>query len=919
MEKEAETKKKDAETYSANAKELQSEADSLKNNASLTSSVMKEIKGEEAVAGGSGSSLTSQNSHLTSPYVDVFVNKMHEAEKKPKELDKEESLAVIYQSWTDSLDNQISILRKQLPSIPKEEDKKLIQNKIYELQSSVEDKRQRASDSRSKVDNLKLQEALAATGAIPIDNRTTEDSTNIDSPTATQSSPENLQGIDNINNYYENKLKESSTETNEYAKKEKEAAIYTDWASLLYDESQRLKTEGKEGKAEKAEKESKAKQTLAMQTADEVTLLKAEHPDWVEEAKIKQQEAAAEGREQITTTSSETKTETSTTETTAGAATESAIQSTTNLALSTVPPESVKNKDEFTHYVALKNESDWLKKNADRQYKQADEYRKLSEEQLKESQQIVLQITMSSDPNEKQNLRQQADSMDRNALRNQAKADSIKDIAQNSQAESDSKRTESELYLQSLDKIVYQEIASATGYKPSAETKTDNPPPDSYPDSVSSTSAVTPPRESTIVFAPEPINTVSPIITETASSSTKTETTTQTENTFPPPQPVSSSIPSSSEMLKYYDAIFDRLEFAGATYSSSKPIPVDAPMPEGLIFKVQIGAFRNPIPQDLFKGLAPLTAETTPQGFKRYTAGLFQKFMTANDAKNQVKGLGYRDAFVVAFFNGKRIPVNDALAKAKEAGEDITAAVSSGSDANSTIQQFNNSIISIANTTDVKFVSGLFYAIQIGVFSKPVTSTQLYNISPLNSEKTDNGLIRYTTGRFDDEAKASRAKNNIADKGISDAFVVAYDNGKRISLSDAKNRIDSQGKDILSKDKQEYSFVPSDTTTSESSATSLTSSANLKIVFKVQIGAFRELVPIALANKFLSIAMQGIKTYMDETGLMIYTVGEFLEYESANNLKTRLVNDGLTDAFIIAFQDGKKMSAADALDMIKNR
>ena len=189
----------------------------------------------------------------------------------------------------------------------------------------------------------------------------------------------------------------------------------------------------------------------------------------------------------------------------------------------------------------------------------------------------------------------------------------------------------------------------------------------------------------------------------------------------------------------------------------------------------------------------------------------------------------------------------------------------------------------------------------------------------MNSEKTDNGLIRYTTGRFDDEAKASRSKNNIAGKGISDAFVVAYYNGKRISLSVAKNMIESQGKDVLSKDKQEYSIIPSDTTTSESSASSLTTSSNKGIIFKVQIGAFKELVPTAIANKFLSIAKQGIKTYKDENGLTIYSVGEFLEYESANNLKTKMINEGLSGAFIIAFKDGKKISASDALDQIKNR
>ena len=131
--------------------------------------------------------------------------------------------------------------------------------------------------------------------------------------------------------------------------------------------------------------------------------------------------------------------------------------------------------------------------------------------------------------------------------------------------------------------------------------------------------------------------------------------------------------------------------------------------------------------------------------------------------------------------------------------------------------------------------------------------------------------------------------------------------------------IDSKGKEIIAKDKQEYSFVPSDTTTSEASATSLTASTNMGIIFKVQIGAFKEQVPITVANKFLSIAKQGIKTYKDDNGLMVYTVGEFLEYESANNLKTKLIDQGLGDAFVIAFKDGKKISASDAINLIKNQ
>jgi len=94
---------------------------------------------------------------------------------------------------------------------------------------------------------------------------------------------------------------------------------------------------------------------------------------------------------------------------------------------------------------------------------------------------------------------------------------------------------------------------------------------------------------------------------------------------------------------------------------------------------------------------------------------------------------------------------------------------------------------------------------------------------------------------------------------------------------------------------------------------------NKVIIFKVQVGAYREQVPIEDANNLLALSGKGIKTFKDENGLIIYTVGEFSEYESANNLKTQVINQGIQGAFVIAFKEGKKMSAAEALDRIGNR
>ncbi|MCB0812193.1 MAG: SPOR domain-containing protein, partial [Flavobacteriales bacterium] len=89
-------------------------------------------------------------------------------------------------------------------------------------------------------------------------------------------------------------------------------------------------------------------------------------------------------------------------------------------------------------------------------------------------------------------------------------------------------------------------------------------------------------------------------------------------------------------------------------------IPMDVKMPDGLVYKVQIGAFRNPVPQELFSDMSPVMGESAGNGLVRYTAGLFTGFGSADQAKEQVRGRGYRDAFVVAYLDGRRISLAEA-------------------------------------------------------------------------------------------------------------------------------------------------------------------------------------------------------------------------------------------------------------------
>ena len=94
---------------------------------------------------------------------------------------------------------------------------------------------------------------------------------------------------------------------------------------------------------------------------------------------------------------------------------------------------------------------------------------------------------------------------------------------------------------------------------------------------------------------------------------------------------------------------------ARSPYSDSNPIPVDAPLPDGAVYKIQLGAFGKPVPPDAFKGLTPVSAERLSNGVTKYFTGLFRKYADADAALRKVREYGYKDAYIVAFYNKKTI------------------------------------------------------------------------------------------------------------------------------------------------------------------------------------------------------------------------------------------------------------------------
>ncbi|UTW62220.1 PD40 domain-containing protein [bacterium SCSIO 12741] len=373
------------------------------------------------------------------------------------------------------------------------------------------------------------------------------------------------------------------------------------------------------------------------------------------------------------------------------------------------------------------------------------------------------------------------------------------------------------------------------------------------------------------------------------------------------------------------DAIFQMIEFNESLYDEENPIPMDSKIPNGVIYKVQIGAFRTPPPQDVFKGFAPVRGENTRPGWIRYTAGLFNSIGQARLKRNEIRALGYEDAFVVAYLNGERISLDQAQ-EYETSGVPVAsqpAATSSGEQlvlleeptGTSAQEAFNqgvntptsNNTATPGEVKQLDEIQGLMYTVQVGAFRTPITTNDLYNISPL-VEYEQSGLFKYGSGVYNDRNQAEADKNRIVALGVEDAFVTAFYNGRRVSMAEAA-QIAQGGGDV---------FAEATPITVGASPSPSTSAGSGNVEFRVQIGAYREEVPVDDARVILSLSNLGIEV-KQEGDMTTYTVGSYESYDVASEFKNRVQGQGLQGAFVVAFQNGQKIDVQRAIQLSGNQ
>jgi len=185
--------------------------------------------------------------------------------------------------------------------------------------------------------------------------------------------------------------------------------------------------------------------------------------------------------------------------------------------------------------------------------------------------------------------------------------------------------------------------------------------------------------------------------------------------------------------------------------------------------------------------------------------------------------------------------------------------------------------------------------VQLGAYRQKLSKNIFDGVPDLVVLTGDDGLTRYYTGSYTDVNEAARHKVNMLLKGFDGAFLVAFKDGKRVSLKEAGARL--TGPENL-KSRPEGGINKD------------------AIRYKVQLGTFAGNVPSDVMGTYIEI---GNVSSVPSADAVRYYFGSYTTRAEAEDARQMLIAKGLADAFVVGDMLGRTIPAEDADRVLQGR
>jgi hypothetical protein len=217
---------------------------------------------------------------------------------------------------------------------------------------------------------------------------------------------------------------------------------------------------------------------------------------------------------------------------------------------------------------------------------------------------------------------------------------------------------------------------------------------------------------------------------------------------------------------------------AKPVYVPGEKVMINPVVPPGLIYRIQLAVFKNPVAPVYFKGITPV------YGFKNdgsevtnYYAGMFRKSADASKALGKVKSSGFKDAFVVATMDKKNVSAERAVILEKEWG---------------------NKAFKLSEEQKAPYITRdtipqtLTFRVEVAKSQKPLKTEQLGIIKRLAGSRgldifsNPSGQYIYLIGKFLTFESAAEYADLLTRNGMKEAKVTAYLGKREIPVETAK-------------------------------------------------------------------------------------------------------------------------------------
>ncbi|MFP4090236.1 MAG: Ezrin/radixin/moesin family protein [Cyclobacteriaceae bacterium] len=104
-----------------------------------------------------------------------------------------------------------------------------------------------------------------------------------------------------------------------------------------------------------------------------------------------------------------------------------------------------------------------------------------------------------------------------------------------------------------------------------------------------------------------------------------------------------------------------KAEIQAMQEQATQNVPLSNQYDEGLVFRVQIGAYRDKTLEPYLANSETLNADSTESGLQTYTLGNFRDYWEADKFKKYLRAMGVRDAWIVPYRDGTRVELKEVL------------------------------------------------------------------------------------------------------------------------------------------------------------------------------------------------------------------------------------------------------------------